>query len=203
MKNKFITILLALSLMLTACSSEAEDTISEETQVAESESVVEESQEREEVGAEGADMPGVGVVSPYIEVNSSDDFKLQLDIKLEAPQEAVVNYYIVVSNTIAQIDYTKNEIEYTLRASKTVNELDLHGVHGEVSVEGASEDISQDNQSVTITVVENIEGVKVATAVATILEDDKIYYSLTTSGDVELEEVMNDLLAVITDSNVE
>ncbi len=198
MKIKFITAMLAISLFLTACASEKEESISsEDTQVSQSEEVVNEEVEDESEEGIGA---GVGVVSPYIEVNSSDDFKLQLDIDLKAPEDAQVAHYIVVSNSIAQINYAKNNAEYTLRASYTQIATDLHGVHGEFVSETSIDETAEGDDIINIDAAKNSDGVKIAMGTLLNADNEILNFTLTTSDEVSLEEIMADLLDIIISS---
>ncbi len=79
-------------------------------------------------GKEVPEAPVTQVVNPIQEVSDSDAF-LELDIFLCAPEEAENCRYSIISGEIAQIQYTWSEIEFTLRAGNT--DEDISGVYAE------------------------------------------------------------------------
>ncbi len=121
MKNLILITALLIALSLTACSSNEtiEETSSENTSsenISSSEEILE---------------PNVGVVNPMVEVLGTDDFITSLGINLTAPSDSEVLKYVIISDEVAQITYLKNDLEYTLRASKSAPSDDIHGVYSE------------------------------------------------------------------------
>ena len=72
--------------------------------------------------------PQTQVINPIQSVESAEDFQTSLGITLHAPGSAQDPAYSIISGQIAQIRYTWDDKDFTLRCAETTE--DISGVYG-------------------------------------------------------------------------
>ena len=72
--------------------------------------------------------PQAQVINPIQTVNGAEDFQNTLGIYLSVPEKGENPSYSIISGQIAQIRYTRQEKDFTLRCAETTE--DISGVYG-------------------------------------------------------------------------
>lgn len=120
-----------------------------------------------------SDSSDVQALPPFVAVDSPQEITELLGIEIHAPADAENVQYSILDGKIAQIDFSWNGQEYTLRAS--AQDGDFSGVHGE---ESASELINAEtNAQYTVIPDEGISYSKISWTNGT------IRFYLTCSGE--------------------
>ena len=79
-------------------------------------------------GCSAKEPPQAQVINPIQSVESAEDFQTSLGITLHAPGSGQDPAYSIISGQIAQIRYTWDEKDFTLRCAETTE--DISGVYG-------------------------------------------------------------------------
>lgn len=129
----------------------------------------------------------VSMVNSLVEVESSEMLIEALDIRIDAPMNPKDIEYYILSDKIAQIIYVLDDKEFVLRASKSVGGRELSGIYGDFEM--TSFVACGDTVSVTVDTVELEDGSAFATSTVEILDKDDIYLSLSTTNEIDGEEI--------------
>lgn len=87
------------------------------------------------------------VGSPFVTVDSADEFEKQLGITIDAPEGASGIEYAIIDGNIAEVYFSYDEKTYSLRASGQSG--DFSGLYG---VEAAAEQLDSANNAVLTTI---------------------------------------------------
>ncbi|MEG0176944.1 hypothetical protein [Anaerorhabdus sp.] len=123
----------------------------------------------------------LSIANPYVTVTSVDDFKNELDIIIIPPENATNLTYSIINKKIAQIGYELNDIHYTYRASKLVNDT-LHGIYDAVN---KSEQFFINNGTEVLINTTDTDKKTVTWSY------DNINYSLTIEGLIDNEDLLS------------
>ncbi len=140
------------------------------------------------------------VPNPIVNVSSAENFT-EIGIILNVPKSATNVTYNIVANTVAEIYFTLDENEFTLRASKFNEGVELHGIYEEFDEEAMGTEIDADNYSIS-EYVNTIKGGKgaLATAKINVINKDALNVTLFTNAQLKLSEisaVMNEIYPFI------
>lgn len=81
-------------------------------------------------GCSGGNAEGeVGMPNPMVEHSSIDDIAKLLGVKMQAPDESTNVKYYLIGDTIGQIDFTLDGIDYTYRGGSADIE-NMAGIYG-------------------------------------------------------------------------
>ncbi len=135
-------------------------------------------------------------------MDSYEDFS-QIGINLSPPQYATLLTYTIINDTIAQIDFTLDAKEFTLRASKEVKGAELHGVYEAFDQSALGYEVDSDDYSYSAQ-TNNLSSNSgtIATAGIDILGEDSLYLSLYTDSMLELDDMsslINDICMSVVD----
>ncbi len=116
----------------------------------------------------------VAVIDP-----ESPEF-LEMQIPIEAPSDAENVVYHIIGEEVAEITFTLDQCEYVMRASKTLEGEDLHGVSEPVKEEVVGVESDGVNCSSSMTIFTMKQGGQIATVTINIRYRDTIYLTLVT-----------------------
>lgn len=117
--------------------------------------------------------------SPFLSVNSADEFEKQLGIRIDAPEGASKVEYTIIDNSIADIGFVYGENMYRLRASEENG--DFSGLYG---VESAAEQLESENSAVLFTIKSGTD-----TYLKLTWTDGKVNYILSDTGGGSKDEI--------------
>lgn len=135
--------------------------------------------------AAGEDKPSAQLPNPVEEVDGPEDF-LPLGIAIDAPQNAEDVSYAIISDTVAQVEFTLDGNGYTYRAAK--GEGDISGVSGLFNVGTLNANWEFEGKGVSAVVKTAETGGRLAT-----WEEAGISYSLWTESAVS-DDVISSLV---------
>lgn len=119
------------------------------------------------------------VGSPFVTVDSADEFEKQLGIAIDAPEGASGVEYAIIDSNIAEVYFSYDENAYCLRASEQSG--DFSGLNG---VEAATEQLDSANNAVLTTVRSGDQ-----TFLKLTWTDGKVNYSLSNTDGGNKDEI--------------
>ncbi len=140
------------------------------------------------------------VVNPIQSDVDVSDF-LAMGIPVEAPDGTEDVVYNIIGEEVVEITFTLDHCSYTLRASKTIQGQDLHGVYEPLGEEATG--ISRDgvNFGWTMMIVSLEQGGQIATNTIHMMDHDTIYLTLVTTEDtIEMEVLVSAVSNQIVDT---